>query len=389
MHPFIYNITNHPNMTFKNTTITQPHHDYQLNEIYDIIYICSLIFFAVGIPPNIAIIYIISTVRKLGSPINRVVVSLAFSDCLYLAWYTITLLDQIYDFIPYPQNMERYFLPSIDMFMASASIVNVAALSVDRLVGCLYPLRYESLMVTKAPRIIVFAWSYSIIICFASFFRMLIESQVYRMIVFCISVALSFGLPVLTVVITYIIILVCAHKSIKRTKELHRSVNSSQKESSFDSNSNFTDYNQTNAQRRKNQSFYREFKVTMIILLIVFPFTLGWTYYVGAQIYEWVSGRQFTGFFMNITFHLTPSLVSALNPYIYFVLSKSFRSAIKRKFRNLFLEHPNLSNQCCNCSFLIGRKKRARSSLIQMQVTGTTRSSITTSTCGLPAPKSL
>ena len=332
---------------------------------YDIINVLACILFFFGIPPNVAIIYFVLTVRKLGSPINKIVVSLAFTDCLYLVWYLVTLMDQMYLFIPFTEGMSRFFYPSLDMFMASSSMVNVAALSVDRLIGCLYPLRYESMMQEKAPRIILFSWSYSIFICLISFVRIAFHNNVYQFIVFYIGVAFSFGIPVVTVIVTYGTILVCAHRSIKRTKDLHKSVNACQREEvGFDTSESFSIDEQI--QRRK-QRFSREMKVTVIILVIVFPFTLGWTFYVGVQIYENVTGDVFRGIFFNVLFHLTPSLVSSLNPYIFILLSKSFRSVIKRKFRNILQQHPKcavLFSCCCADT----RNRQLSTSLIQMPI---------------------
>ena len=330
---------------------------------YDIINVLACILFFIGIPPNVAIIYFVLTVRKLGSPINKIVVSLAFADCLYLVWYLVTLMDQMYRFIPFTEGMSSFFYPSLDMFMASNSMVNVAALSVDRLIGCLYPLRYESMMQEKAPRIILFSWSYSIFICLISFVRIAFHNNVYQFIVFYIGVAFSFGIPVVTVVVTYGTIMVCAYKSIKRTKDLHKSVNSCQREEAASESSSIDEQTQ-----RRKQMFSREMKVTIIILVIVLPFTLGWTFYVGVQIYENMTGGLFRGIFFNVLFHLTPSLVSSLNPYIFMLLSKSFRSVIKRKFRNIYQQHPKCAIiLSCSCTDTQNRQQLS-TSLVQMPI---------------------
>lgn len=105
--------------------------------------------------------------RRLRSPTNYLIFSLAVSDFLVGIFSLPFRLTQTLNHATWPANLGRegcQFWIWIDMLCCGASIVNLAGISVDRLLAIKRPLRYREEMTSKKALIIIaFVWVYSMV----------------------------------------------------------------------------------------------------------------------------------------------------------------------------------------------------------------------------------
>ena len=106
-----------------------------------------------------------------------------------------------------PQIMANYLLMSIDILCSSASMLGLAAVSLDRHYAITYSLQYHSI-VTKDRTIVcvVAIWIYSATVCFLSWSRGMvprIKLVLYNKIFITILMAFSFALPITVILYCY------------------------------------------------------------------------------------------------------------------------------------------------------------------------------------------
>lgn len=132
----------------------------------------------------------------------------------------------------------------------------------------------------------------------------------------------SYFVPVTTIFVSYSVIFVVIVRKLKSISELER----------FFIANNTSDMNgnreASDKKRRRRRKLLRELKVTGNILLIVVPFTTGWTYFIGVHIYEHAYKKAIKNEMHNVAMIVVPWILSGLNPIVYLLLNRSLRKAL-------------------------------------------------------------
>ena len=131
-----------------------------------ILFCISLVLVPVTIIGNIMVHISMYKFRNLRTVTNMFIASLAMADCT-LGLFTLPLYALFY----FDSNYGRYkylclLKYSTVLLSMSGSIYSLVAISVDRYIAILHPLKYPSIMTRKkAKRIIAAIWIYHIILC--------------------------------------------------------------------------------------------------------------------------------------------------------------------------------------------------------------------------------
>ena len=122
---------------------------------------------------NSLVITAVALYRKLRKSVsNFFIASLALADFLLAAVILpFSLSKEIFGYWSFGQVMCQIWLVS-DVWICTASILHLCAISLDRYIAIAFPLRYPTLMTHKRCRIICLAmWALSFIICFPGLFK--------------------------------------------------------------------------------------------------------------------------------------------------------------------------------------------------------------------------
>ncbi|EDO47359.1 predicted protein [Nematostella vectensis] len=164
---------------------------------------------------NLLVCYSVFYYRRLRSPTNYLVVSLAVSDLLVGTLSLPFRLAQLLNEENWPSHLGRegcQFWIWVDMLCSGASMVNLAGISFDRLLAIKQPLRYREKMTSKRALILILVvWIYAASCAFLSFVEWEGESTIaaypqcgIRARVYITLMALAaFFCPLLIVIICY------------------------------------------------------------------------------------------------------------------------------------------------------------------------------------------
>ncbi|XP_066936660.1 alpha-1A adrenergic receptor-like [Clytia hemisphaerica] len=279
--------------------------------------------FFVGFPTNLIIIYLVLRRRRLRNPTNYFVCSLAVADVLVLIWLLIWVLG-IHNILS-TVEVKKFIIPTIDIFLGVASIINVACVSADRGIAVVYPLRYEFIL-TKRRSVyaILFVWCYAFALLIAAFLRIRYQNETFYAVILYVGF-MSYFVPVTIIVVSYSIIFLVIVRKLKSIRDLERVSNAVANQNG----------EQNDKKKRRRRKLLRELKVTANILLIVLPFTTGWSYFIGTHIYEHAYQTIIKNDAHNIAMIVIPWLLSGLNPIVYLLLNRSLRKAMVETVKKL------------------------------------------------------
>lgn len=139
---------------------------YLLEQTQTALFVISLVLASVTITGNIMVHISMYKFRNLRTVTNMFIGSLALADCL-LGLCTLPLYALFY----FDDNFGRYkylclLKYSTVLFSMSGSLYSLVAISVDRYIAILHPLKYAIIMTKKkAKRIIAAIWIYHVILC--------------------------------------------------------------------------------------------------------------------------------------------------------------------------------------------------------------------------------
>jgi len=282
--------------------------------------------FFVGFPTNLIIIYLVLRKRRLRNPTNFFVCSLAVADVMVLLWLLIWVLG-IHTILSIT-TVKRFIIPSIDIFLGVASIVNVACVSTDRGIAVVYPLKYEFILTKRRAITAIFIiWCYAFFLLIAALLRARWQDTTYYTVILYVGF-MSYFVPVSIIIISYTVILIVIVRKLKSIRDLERVISNA----TADHNHN---KELSDKKRRRRRKLLRELKVTANILLIVVPFTTGWSYFIGTHIYEHAYKTTILNEAHNVAMIVIPWILSGLNPIVYLLLNRLLRKALFETVKKL------------------------------------------------------
>ena len=290
-----------------------------LHPLYIALYVCASIIILPGIAANGLIIAAVSKVRTLRNATNYLICSLAAADLLMMI---VMVSFLCYDGLnlSLPVSMQIFLFPSMDIAIASASIMSLAAVSFDRALAVMKPLHYDRLFHRRrAMYIIIGIWSYVLLIFTISVLRCKFYSVAYQSTVLTIAYFVGFIIPCAIVLVSYALILCITLRIIKMSRQLEKSLRVN----------NIYDENSKKQGKKKLQLY--EAKVAANLMLILVPFLVGWGFYFGTFWSEHFNGDVIERSPLYEWFLLVlPWFISSINPIVYILMTKLLRQGCRK-----------------------------------------------------------
>lgn len=275
--------------------------------------------------------------HRLRTVTNYFIVSLAVSDLLLSLLYVPFRIDQtIHNSYWCPRKELCSTWIVIDLVCAGASIYNLAAISVDRYIAIVHPFRYHSLMTTRVAWIIIgIIWAYSITWAGLSGINWTDSQQspynwfpkCYKQdkIFYTVTTVTDFFFPLMVILIMYGLVFRVAMNQARAVASLQPQLSK-----------------QDGRGRRFSINIVKEVKAAKTLAIVIGGFVVCWLpFFVFLLVSLWdisllsppkVSKEVLDG--LRATFlYVLPTINSTLNPIIYALFNKEFRTAFVRLLR--------------------------------------------------------
>ena len=292
-------------------------------------YVLMSLLTPIGLLANIIIIMTVLRAKKLRTTTGLFICHLAIADLL-------CIVSMVAYLIANSQTQLRYnfvalmIFSSMDVFIGSASLLHVTAASVERAIAVAKPMVYPLILCKeRAKKVIALIWVYCTALFIACCARVFVKTVTYNAVIFFVAVILSFGIPCILVLISYINISIRALRNLQMEKRIERSL---------------IIVSMLNNSSRKTPRYHhqiRELKLALNLTIMTAPFVFGWGYFMICNVYEEVTRTTLDGL-KNWVLNMLPYLISCLNPITYLLFTKTLRKeAIKlvlkpfSKFRSL------------------------------------------------------
>lgn len=262
--------------------------------------------------------------RRLRSSTNWFVASLAVSDLLYglagLPFRIAQTAGTVFEL------RECYIWVWVDMMCASASIANLALISVDRYIKITKPFQYH--VVLTQPRAFIAVgsvWLYSGILASLSLVRwpgalglVTFKSACVNInqVFYTVAMIVAFILPLVILVINYAKVFVEALKQFNKMVEMTA---------------------QHSVEKGRHNSIIKDFKATKTLAVVIGTFTICWCpFFILFTIIQYKPlflvdlPAPWNEITIALFFFVLPNLNSALNPFIYAYFNNDFRRAFKK-----------------------------------------------------------
>lgn len=319
---------------------------------------------------NSLVIFCVCYYRRLRGRTNYLIVSLAVADWLVGMVSNPFRLRQTINFEKWPTNLNDtgcQFWIWIDMLCSAASILSLMAISIDRLIAILDPLKYEERMRTKHIYIMIcIAWLFALVCACLSLVEWKKESVIKitsqcsiaskEYITFVATAA--FFIPLVVVLVNYGIIFKVALRHAKHLQMEHVSLATNYR-SDVDTNHNEDDASPSGNRRsflkrplfrcgrQKGQKLgkstkpttIKQLKATKTLAVVVGVFCVCWVpffiIFLTFQYCPWCFkspyvSRSAARVLTRIFVQLLPVANSAANPIIYTFFNAEFRRAFKK-----------------------------------------------------------
>lgn len=251
---------------------------------------------------------------------NYFVVSLAVADILvaslsmpFWMYFRLSALPKIPKDDQFLLTVLYYSWQYIDILCSTASIVNLCMISVDRHFAINSPLTYHSRMTPKrAKASIAFAWLFAFFCASLSIVTVINTIMPVAGRAYAIFIAFTaFFLPLLILIAVYSNICCVALRQVRQIHNAHSGI-------------------QHGIQREHNVTFRRELKITKTLGIVVGAFILCWGPFfslvvVYAVCQTFPDDSDWVGFSKWLHY-----ANSTLNPLIYMLFTRTFRSAFRR-----------------------------------------------------------
>ncbi|XP_063058178.1 neuromedin-U receptor 1-like [Engraulis encrasicolus] len=312
-----------------------------------------LTIFLVGVLGNVMTCVVIASNRVMRTPTNYYLFSLAVSDLLVLL---LGLPLELYEmWRNYPFLLGRggcYFKTFLFETVCFASILNVTALSVERYIAVVHPLKAKYVVTrTHAKRVILSIWAASVLCAVPntslhgiltlppgsgaagipeSAICTLVRPRWLYNLLIQVTTLLFFMLPMLTISVLYLLIGLRLH----REKVLEVLEDKSSRGGQL-----------SHAAARSKQQKARRQQVTKMLFVLVVVFGICWAPFhvdrlMWSFIDDWTSEQlhlfQYVHLVSGVLFYLS----SAVNPVLYNLMSSRFREMFKEAMCHRHGCHP-------------------------------------------------
>ncbi|XP_073729830.1 trace amine-associated receptor 13c-like [Misgurnus anguillicaudatus] len=262
---------------------------------------------------NLLVIISISHFKKLHTPTNMLILSLAVSDLLVgligMPLEAIRLIEPCWYF---GETICRLFILIVGL-LTSTSLINLVLIAVDRYVAVCHPLLYPQKITTTRTIIIIFvSWFYSAaynisVLITTSQRKYTCYGECVIIITFAwtiIDLFVSFLFPCTVIITLYLRIFYVAHQQVKVINSLMRS------------GKHLTE----GSVRRKSES-----KAALTLGIIVTVYLFSWIPYYSLTLTPNTSMTSAIAYFILWMVYIN----SALNPLIYAIFYPWFRTSVK------------------------------------------------------------
>lgn len=311
-----------------------------------------------GILANLLIVFTVLQCKKLKTTTGYFISNLAVADLFCILGMIVYLIVRFQMDVEMNYNALIIF-SSIDVSIGSASLLNVTAASVERAIAVTKPMVYPLILrKERAKKVIGLIWLYCIILFAACCLRIVIKTNTYSSVIFFIAVSLSFFIPCVLVLISYINISAKALNNLQMEKRIQRSMIAV-------AMLNETKYQQHQNQQRKTSRSHpqiRELKLALNLTVMTVPFVFGWGYFMVVNIYEEITRTPLTGLH-NWFLNTLPFLISCINPITYLLFTKTLRKEAIKLVAKPFRKFTSLHNRrFSTTSILLTSTRNSRSS---------------------------
>ena len=298
--------------------------------------IILIVVLIVSVGGNGLVCFLVFTVKQLQIPTNYFILSLALADFLFaVVCLPLRIVNVLQNYLWTLGLGACRFWVWLDLFFCSASIANLAAISVDRYLKIASPLTYDIRMTsTRVAIILIVLWGYSMSLASLSFVSgdasgiivrkqiCFIDNKIYLTVISVIG----FFAPFATMLLMYCFVFKVAVVQATEVFRLQESLYSG---------------GQPNARRKSSRisagTIFFEVKATKTLIILLSVFCVCWSPFFVLTLLSLHSPQAFEGLplwltkFLKITFvHLLPNCNSAFNPIVYTTYNHQFRKAIQR-----------------------------------------------------------
>ena len=280
-------------------------------------YVLMSLLTPIGLLANIIIIMTVLRAKKLRTTTGLFICHLAIADLLCIVSMVAYLIANSQTQLR-TNFVALMIFSSMDVFIGSASLLHVTAASVERAIAVAKPMVYPLILCKeRAKKVIALIWVYCTVLFIASCARVFVKTVTYNTVIFFVAVILSFGIPCVLVLISYINISIRALRNLQMEKRIERSL---------------IIVSMLNNSTRKTPRYHhqmRELKLALNLTIMTAPFVFGWGYFMICNVYEEVTRTTLDGL-KNWFLNMLPYLISCLNPITYLLFTKTLRKeAIK------------------------------------------------------------
>nr|XP_057911483.1 neuromedin-U receptor 1 [Doryrhamphus excisus] len=293
-----------------------------------------LLIFLVGLSGNLLTCAVVAKHKKMRNPTNLYLVSLAMSDLLMLAFGMPLEIYDLWENYPFPFGEGGcYFKTFIFETVCFASILNVTALSVERYIAVVHPLKTRYLTTKRhSKRVIAAVWAVSMMCAIpntslhgivylpgrmqeSAICTVMKPLWIYNMLMQITTVCFFF-VPMMVISVLYLVM------GIHLSRERQRRCSNFGKKWSGDS------------RVKINEEGGRRMQIVKMLSIVVAVFGVCWAPFhverlLWSSIHQWTDLMhniyQYVHILSGILFYLS----SAVNPVIYSLISTRFRECFR------------------------------------------------------------
>ena len=269
----------------------------------ELLFLVSILIFFFGVAGNGFICYGFCRFHQLRTLTNYFVFNLAIADLLLISALAAWI---VHDFRGNPQD-ERFLsalLINMDVLCFSASMLNMAAVSVDRYCAVTYPFSYEQIITkSRAHKATILIWAYSLVMAGIGVARFLAMNNSASQIFVTVLSASSFVIPATIMVFTHLCIFKIAWATKQRTQRDLWEVESG-----------------------LSKDISKTLKLSFNTLVILVPMVTAWGIFYGVTVLEahCLNCFQLSPQF-SVTVGLLPHVTAAIDPIVYILVTRDLR----------------------------------------------------------------